>query len=154
MSDKNKYAPKPTSNLKGEPFENALEAWFWFILAQQARIDGARFTSGMGATPRPCEPTDILNVLNRLYRDRRLEMDHLMVLRHYGRRQMPPDPRRAKEVRAHQLWSEALKRLEAALVRKGIVRAKKLTATQPNKFWVHGAIVYETTHHEGAPYGR
>ncbi len=145
MSDKHKYTPKPSVTTKSVPFENAVEAWFWFILAQQARNDGARFVSGLGITPRPCEPSDILNILNRLYRDRRLTMDHLLVLRHYGRRQMPPDPRRSKEVRAHKLWKEALERLEPALVRKNIVRGKTLSTPHPNKFWAHGAVVYDQT---------
>ena len=47
-------------------FDNAEEAWFWFILAQQAKLDGARFTAGMSLTPRPCEPSDIFKVLNVL----------------------------------------------------------------------------------------
>ena len=38
------------------PFESAEEAWFWFIAAQQAKCDGARFMSGAGDVPRPCEP--------------------------------------------------------------------------------------------------
>jgi hypothetical protein len=43
--------------------DNVEEAWFWFIAAQQARVDGARFASGAGMIPRPCEPVDILNIL-------------------------------------------------------------------------------------------
>lgn len=142
MSSKNKNVPKATGGQKTVPFECASEAWFWFILAQQARIDGARFVSGLGRVPRPCEPSDILNVLNRLYRSRRLQMDHLLVLRHYGRRQMSPDPKRNKEARAHKLWSEAMERLEPALVNKKIVKAKTLTAPHPNRYWAHGAVVY------------
>ena len=75
-------------------------------------------------------------------------MDHLMVLRHYGRRQMVPDPRRVKEVRAYHLWQEALERIEPILVRKGIVRAKTLCAPHPNKFWSHGATVYQGGHYQ------
>ena len=137
-----KYPPKPSPETHTVPFESAVDAWFWFILAQQARNEGARYTSGLSLTPRPCEPTDILKVLDRLYRHRRLLRDHLLVLRHYGRRQMVPDPRRVKEVQAHTLWKEALERIEPVLVRKGIVRAKKLTTPHPNKFWAHGAVVH------------
>lgn len=142
MSSDRKYPPKTQVDTSTVPFESAVEAWFWFILAQQARNEGARYTAGMSLTPRPCEPSDILKVLDRLYRNRRLLRDHLLVLRHYGRRQMAPDPRRIKEVQAHTLWKEALERIEPALVRKGIVRAKKLTTPHPNKFWVHGAVVH------------
>jgi len=142
MPSDQRYSPKPQPDIDTTPFESAVDVWFWFIQAQEARNEGARFTAGMSLTPRPCEPTDILKILDRLYRNRRLQRDHLLVLRHYGRRQLPPDPRRIKEVRAHQLWKEALERMEPVLVRKGIVRAKKLTCHRPNKFWSHGAVVY------------
>ncbi len=153
MSDKSKYIPKSCVNQESVPFENALEAWFWFITAQQARVDGARFVSGLSATPRPCEPGDILNILNRLYRSRRLSMDHLLVLRHYGRRQMAPDPNRSKEVRAHKLWEEAFERLEPMLIQKKIVRFKKLTAPNPNKYWIHGAVIYDQAQNSSHIYG-
>lgn len=104
------------------PFESAEEAWFWFITAQQARNDGARFTAGGGLLQRPCEPVDILKVLDGLHRKRHLKRDHLLVLRHYGRRNMPPERRRQKEARAFYLWEEALERMTPVLERKGIIR--------------------------------
>lgn len=137
------YSPKHQPEMDTVPFESAVETWFWFIKAQEAKNEGARFTAGLSITPRNCEPTDILKILDNLYRNRRLVRDHLLVLRHYGRRQIPPDPRRIKEVRAHKLWKEALDRIEPVLVRKGIVRAKKLTCNRPNKFWAHGAVVHQ-----------
>ncbi|MGB0719001.1 MAG: hypothetical protein ACPGRX_00920 [Bdellovibrionales bacterium] len=105
------------------PFESAEEAWFWFIAAQQARCEGARVASGQSLYPRPCEPIDILKVLDSLYRKRRLLRDHLLVLRHYGRRHMPPDPHRIKEARAYKLWIEALDRMGEVFVRKGIIES-------------------------------
>ena len=117
------------------PFETAEEAWFWFIVAQQARCDGARFVSGVGDIVRPCEPVDILKILDGLYRKRRLLRDHLLVLRYYGRRNMPPDSRRVKEKRAAYLWEEAMDRLETPFTQKGIIREKswveKNTMHQP-----------------------
>lgn len=107
------------------PFLNAEEAWFWFIDAQEARNAGARMMKGAGAQLRPCEPVDILNVLDRLYRSRRLLRDHLLVLRHYGRRKMAPDPRRAKEKRAAVIWRQALDVLGAALADKGIIESPR-----------------------------
>jgi hypothetical protein len=142
MSDKNRYTPKNQPNARTTAFDNAEEAWLWFILAQEARNEGARITSGAGLIARPCEPTDILNCIDRLYRHRRLVMDHLLVLRHYGKRQMPPDPRRIKEVRAFALWKEALERIEPILVTKGIVRPK-LSLPKPGRYWAHQAIIYE-----------
>ncbi len=121
MTNREQYAPRPQAEIAAIPFASAEEAWFWFIQAQQARNDGARFRVGAGLYPRPCEPLDILKVLDRLYRARKLMMDHVLVLRHYGRRMMPPDPYRVKEARAHKLWIEALGLMEFVLVGKGIV---------------------------------
>lgn len=149
MANKDKYSPRHQPVIETVPFDTAEEAWFWFIQAQAARSEGARIVAGAGNTPRPCEPSDILNILNRLHRQRRLLMDHLLVLRYYGKRCMPPDPRRAKEMRAHKLWKEALDRLDPHLMRKGIIRAKKLTTHRPNKFWAHGAVVYENLNTSG-----
>lgn len=142
MTTKERYTPKKSSNAQTTPFDNAEEAWMWFIVAQEARNDGARTAAGLGLTHRPCEPTDILKCVDRLYRHRRLVMDHLLVLRHYGKRQLSPDPRRIKEVRAFALWKEALERLEPILVRKGIVRPK-LSLPRPGRYWSHTAIIYE-----------
>ncbi len=105
------------------PFDSVEDAWFWFINAQQARNDGARTVSGVGNVKRPCEPVDILKILDTLYRKRRLVRDHLLVLRHYGRRMMPPEKSRVKEKRAYYIWSEAMDRLEEVMEAKGIVRA-------------------------------
>lgn len=150
MTSERQHPPKPQNDPHIVPFESATDAWFWFILAQQARNEGARYTAGMSLTPRPCEPTDILKILDGLYRQRRLLRDHLLVLRHYGRRQMAPDPRRVKEVLANKLWNEALERIEPILVRKGIVRAKKITTNHPNKFWAHGVTVHSNIPSQGS----
>ena len=147
---KNK-TPRTSNDKEYVPFVDAVEAWFWFIQAQEAKNEGARFTAGQSLTPRPCEPTDILKILDTLYRNRRLMRDHLLVLRHYGRRQLAPDSRRIKEARAHLLWVEAMERIEPILVKKGIVQEqeflkvpqKKLTCNNPNKFWMHGAVVHQ-----------
>ena len=128
MPARPKYALKYTPDVPAQPFSSAEEAWFWFITAQEARLDGARFAAGQGLIARPCEPVDILKVVDQLYRHRRLIRDHLLVLRHYGRRRLPPDERRVKELRAHTLWSEAMDRMEEPLCRKGIVRQRDLTS--------------------------
>lgn len=133
------------------PFIDAQEAWFWFVQAQQARVDGARYTAGMSLTPRPCEPTDILKILDGLYRNRLLMRDHLLVLRHYGRRQLAPDARRVKEAIAHKLWIEAFDKIEPILIRKKIVHTTKhpkdvLSTSHPNKFWNVGVKVHSNQH--------
>ncbi len=103
------------------PFDNAQEAWFWFVAAQEAKDAGAKYVAGAALYNRPCEPIDILKVVDRLYRGRILLRDHLMVLRHYGVRHMAPDPYRPKEARSAHLWHEAMERMEEVFIRKGIV---------------------------------
>ena len=115
------YSFKLSPDIDTVPFESAEEAWFWFLAAQKAKNEGARIVAGQSLTPRPCEPADIFKAVDRLYRTRRLLRDHLLVLRHYGLRHLPPDPRRIKEARAAQIWAEAMERIESALSAKGIV---------------------------------
>lgn len=103
------------------PFADAEEAWFWFMAAYEARQSGARIVAGAGYPTRPCEPLDILRVADRLYRLRRLTMEHLRVLNFYGRRGCPPDPRLGRELKSYGLWQEALDRIGPMLARKGIV---------------------------------
>ena len=124
MPPRTQYAPFIKEDLAATPFKNAEEAWFWFIQCQAARADGARISAGASLVSRPCEPVDIYKIMERLYRGRRLLMDHVLVLRHYGRRLTSPDPRRLREARAHTLWVEAMDRLEEIMVSKGIVEEK------------------------------
>lgn len=119
-------APASALDYETHPFATAEEAWFWFIQAQAAKNDGARL-SGRALLPRPCEPTDILNILDRLYRNRRLIRDHLLVMRHYGRRMLPPDSDRPKEKRAAHLWDEAMDILEESLFRRGFLAVSNTT---------------------------
>jgi hypothetical protein len=121
----------PAPTVVGEPFATAQEAWFWFIQSYQARSDGARFGADRGQVARPCEPLDILRILDRLWRQRMLVRDHLFVLRHYGRRLSPPNPDRRREARAYVLWHQALNVLEDALVLKGIVMPRGWDALEP-----------------------
>ncbi len=134
--NKEKFAQELTNTTS---FDSAQEAWFWFIQAQKARNDGARFVAGLGIS-RPCEPIDFLKIMDNLYRKRRLSMDHFKVLRHYGVRGMPPEISRAKETRAWHLWHEALTRMEPILERKGII-ARSTSACEN---WAREALVYES----------
>jgi hypothetical protein len=103
------------------PFTSAEEAWFWYIAAMQARLDGARIVAGLGREIRPCEPVDIYKAVERLYRNRRLQMDHIRILRHYGLRGVAPDHTRIREMLPSKLWKEAMERLQESLKLKGIV---------------------------------
>ncbi|MGB1547864.1 MAG: hypothetical protein ACPHIA_04965 [Alphaproteobacteria bacterium] len=117
-----RYAPKPYLPLAGVPFATAEEAWFWFVQCFLARRAGARIAAGRGETLRPCDPDDVLSAVNRLYRQRQLRREHLLVLSEYGERLLPPDASRERERVAAQLWEEALQRLSCVLRSKGIVQ--------------------------------
>jgi hypothetical protein len=84
-------------------FDTAEEAWFWFMASYDARQAGARIKANEGLYKRPCEPSDILKICERLRRHRRLDMNHFRVLRHYGQRMIAPDPTRVKEVLSSRL---------------------------------------------------
>lgn len=103
------------------PFQNVEDAWFWFMKALAAQEDGAMARKDLAETPRPCEPSDILNAVDRLYQRRILMIDHMRVLIHYGRRFFPPNPRRSKEEKSHVLWRESMNHLEPVLRGKGII---------------------------------
>ena len=105
----------------GEPFRDAAEAWFWCALGLIARRDGARLQAGLARVPRPCEPLDVLKSVDRLYRTRMLDREHLAVLCDFGERAYAPDGSWPREARAARLWAEALARIEPVLRRKGIV---------------------------------
>ena len=115
------HIPSLRSITQAQPFATAEEAWFWTMSALVARHDGARIVAGLGTTQRPCEPDDVVKCLDRLYRQRRVDLSHARVLRRWGERGVPPNPRFADERSAAALWREAMSRLEWPLRIKGIV---------------------------------
>ena len=119
---RHRFIPRSYYDTPTAPFVNAEEAWFWFVQCFQARREGARIQAGCGDTTRPCDPDDVLAVVNRLYRKRRLLREHLLVLTEYGEKLLPPDAAYPREARAAFLWQEALDRLAHVLRRKGIVQ--------------------------------
>jgi len=114
-------SPTLTANTRPEPFRSADEAWFWTMAGLIARRDGARIVAGAGLTPRPCEPDDVIKCLDRLYRQRRIDLVHARILRIWGERGQAPDPRYPSEKGDWRLWREAMDRLEWPLRVKGIV---------------------------------
>lgn len=120
-------APRPNhssvlaSMSRTEAFSSAEEAWFWTMSALTARRDGARISAGKGTTQRPCEPDDVIKCLDRLYRQRRIELSHARIMRIWGERGTAPSPQHVSERGDHRLWREAMNRLEWPLRVKGIV---------------------------------
>ena len=73
-----------------------------------AQLDGARVGARAGQVMRPCEPLDVLAVVDRLYRRRRLLREHLEVLADYGRRLLPPEAAAASRYHhadVHPAWA-------------------------------------------------
>jgi len=115
------FAPAARSASKFEPFNSAEEAWFWTMAALVARRDGARIVSGAGLVQRPCEPDDVVRCLDRLYRQRRIELLHVRIIGIWGERGTAPDPRAPRERGDSRLWREAMQRLDWPLRTKGII---------------------------------
>ncbi len=115
------HSPVLSSLRQAVPFASAEEAWIWTMAALVARRDGARITAGKGLVNRPCEPDDVLKCLDRLYRQRRIEIAHARIMRIWGERGTAPNPRYPSERGDARLWREAMNRLEWPLRVKGIV---------------------------------
>ncbi|WP_149540463.1 hypothetical protein [Siccirubricoccus phaeus] len=124
------HAPVRNTPNRMQPFDTTEEVWFWTMAALIARRDGARIVSGAGLVQRPCEPDDVVKALDRLYRQRRIDLQHARILRIWGERQAAPDPRYASEKGDWRLWREAISRLDWPLRVKGIV-AGPLPVAQP-----------------------
>lgn len=100
-----------------QPFRTAEGAWRWAFTILQARQDGAGAPTGMGRSARPCEPDDIITVIDRVFRAGRINLSHARVLRTYAEKDTTPDPNTGDG----RLWNEALRALEPSLKDKGIV---------------------------------
>lgn len=68
---------------------------FWFVQNSKGTFSGY-------------SRADILKVLDKLYRNRSLFRDHLLIIRHYGRKGVSPDCAKEKEKRAFKIWGEAI----------------------------------------------
>lgn len=60
-----------------ELFSSAEEAWVWTVNCIEARHSGEK---SPGTSRRPCQPDDIINIVNRLYRNGELSERNIRVL--------------------------------------------------------------------------
>jgi hypothetical protein len=70
----------------------------------------------------------VIKCLDRLYRQRRIELAHARIMRIWGERGTAPSPRHNSERGDHRLWQEAMSRLEWPLRVKGIVVLRAMGA--------------------------
>ncbi len=129
---RDRFVPRPLSHRPATAFATVEAAWMWFWQCQASRDAGARVVADAGAVARPCDPDDIYRVVARLHRARDLTVPQLHVLVRHGRRLVPPDGRVPEEAAAARLWAEALGRLEASLIAKGIVAAPDAVSESPS----------------------
>jgi hypothetical protein len=101
------------------PFPDADQAWFWTMAALSARRDGTG--SGGRGIPRPCDPDDVIRALDRLYRQRRIDLLHARILRIWGERGTAPNPAHPGQASDSRIWREAMERLDGKLRARGIV---------------------------------
>lgn len=91
-----------------KPFSNVESAVFWVMPILAKRAD---------PTPAICEPDTIVQIIDRLYRQRRMNFAHARVLRNYGQAQAAP----ARDTADGRLWREAIVALDTPLRVRGIV---------------------------------
>ena len=91
------------------PFETVEAAWF------------AASRSIRAGTSPDVQTVGIIRCLDRLYRNRRIELLHARILRIWGGRGMAPNPKRPRERSDWQIWCEAIERMDGPLRAQGIV---------------------------------
>ena len=108
-----------------QPFRSAEDAWLWAMAALKAEREHLPFDGGV---KRPCEPNDVVQCLNSLYRRRRISREHARILRIWGERgEAPPEHRRRRCYSAeHHLWTQAMAVLERPLRARGIVAGENI----------------------------
>ena len=106
-----------------QPFRTAEDAWYWTLACLANRQGG-------GAPPpaRDFKPEHVLQCLDRLYRQRRVQIVHVRIMRLWGERARAPNPAYPRERCDWALWREALDRLDWQLRQSGIVAGPRVAA--------------------------
>jgi hypothetical protein len=107
MNDNYRGGPaKPPST-----FSTATDAWFWTMRTLISQRHGMRLEQ------RGFEPDVVIKALDRLYRQRRIRLEHVKALRIWGEAGAVPPALHRDRVE----WDEALSRLEQPLRLAGVV---------------------------------
>lgn len=96
-------------------FPTAEAAWLWTCAVLRAREEGRAGPPGL------CSIDAVLRGLDRLYRNRRLDLLHVRVLRRWGFRGRAPHATRPADGHDYAVWTEALQRLEWVWRQAGII---------------------------------
>lgn len=101
-----------------EKFTSAEEAWFWAMKEIAAKNAGVK----LPGLARVCAAEDIVKILDRLYRQRKIELAHARVLRIYGEKGTAPSANVSSELGDLRLWREAMYQMHVMLRAKGFLR--------------------------------
>lgn len=112
-----------------EPFRTCDAAWLWCFARLMERRETARPQPADMNPPRPCDPDDIVKVVDRLYRQRQIELAHAKILREWGEAGRPPNQDWPAERSAARLWREAMRAMDLPLRLKGIVQESPFNTT-------------------------
>lgn len=104
------------------PFPSVEAAWFATAASLQA------------PPPGPSWASDVLKCVDRLYRNRRLDLLHARILRFWGVRGVAPLASRPRERSDWQVWHEAMGRLDGALRARGLVAPCAADDADPSAF--------------------
>jgi hypothetical protein len=102
---------------RGRPFRDAEACVIWMIQALAAEADGATRRAAASI----CTPAEIVKCLDTLYRRRRIDLNHVRILRFWGHRGRAPDAANPMEKADWRVWREALDRLDWPLRCLGII---------------------------------
>lgn len=102
---------------RGEPFRDAEACLVWTIRQLAAEAEAEK----KPARAAICSPHEVVKCLDKLYRQRRIDLHHVRILRLWAHRGRAPDPRNPIERADARIWREALDRLEWPLRTLGIV---------------------------------
>ena len=107
----------PNPPRKGQPFRDAEACIVWAIIRLAADAEGQK----KPADEAICSPHEVVKCLDRLYRQRRIDLHHVRILRLWAHRGRPPERHNPRERADWRVWREALDRLEWPLRSLGIV---------------------------------
>ena len=106
-----------------EMFSSGEEAWLWACSALRARHD--QCGGDRPSIRRPCDPDDVLICITRLHRAGTLQDKHIKSLSLLTATHSSPSPTRTPTL-DYALWQQAMGKLEAKLIEKGIVQPVQL----------------------------
>ena len=83
-------------------FDHAQQAWFWAL----SQKENEKYM---------CTPQTICRIVDRLYRQRCLSLDHYRILYFYGMKQKMPCAHDPRQLRVRELWHEAMDKIDRSM---------------------------------------